>query len=196
MKLLSMQDQERRRIARVLHDTTSQNMAALQMNLTLIEQSAALPERLQQALAESVALAQTCALEIRALSYSLHPPLLDELGLVAALRAFAVEYTRRSGVILRLDLPEELGELSPEVAIGLFRIAEEALSKIQSGIAVLRLKKRRSSLLLELIGSGNLGGAIIRARVRELRGELVIKSSPGGTRLRVVTYFGCGTIRI
>jgi signal transduction histidine kinase len=183
MSLLSMQDRERRRIARELHDTTGQNLAALQMNLKLIEQSArALPQRVRQALAESMTLAEKCALEIRALSYSLHPPLLDELGLVAALRAHAAEYARRSEVRLRLDLPEELDGLEPEARIALFRIAEEGLSRIHEGTAVLRLKRRRKSLLMELIGVGRLASPVIRQRVRELGGKLVIKPD----RIRVI----------
>lgn len=183
MSFLSVQDEGRRRVARELHDTTGQNLAALQLNLKLIEQTTTgLPQRVRQALAESIALAETCALEIRALSYSLHPPLLDELGLIAALRTYADEYERHNSVTLRLDLPDEIGVLPPGVAIALFRIVEDGLSRIHEGTAVLRLKKQRTSLLLELIGSGSLGSAMIRQRVRELGGELEIK--PG--RLRVV----------
>src|ERR1700680_639143 len=84
--LLQFEDDERRRIARQLHDTVGQSLAALQMNLCLIKDSpASFDPRSFRALMNSVALTQTCALEIRNLSYALYPPLLDELGLLPAL---------------------------------------------------------------------------------------------------------------
>jgi two-component system NarL family sensor kinase len=199
-RLLEMQDQERRRVAHELHNSTGQNIAALQMNLTLLAGSGqGLDARCRQALSESLALAQSCVIEVRRLSYSLHPPLLDELGLVAALRAHAAEYNRRTGVSLKLSLPARMRPLQPAAGIALFRIAEGGLLNIQrrsgSQTAVLRLKPEKDSLVLELIDRGNgiskkgspagLGIAIIRERVRQLGGQIEIKSSAGGTRLRV-----------
>jgi two-component system NarL family sensor kinase len=198
--LLEMQDQERRRVAHELHNGTGQNIAALQMNLTLLAGSGRkLDARCRQALSESLALAQSCVTEIRRLSYSLHPPLLDELGLMAALHAYADEYTRRTGVSLTLDLPARMRPLPPEAGIALFRIAEGGLLSIQrnggSQTAVLRLKPDKDSLVLELMENGRgksrkrapdaLGTAIIRERVRQLGGHIEIKSSAGGTRMRV-----------
>ena len=106
VRLQQSQDEERRRIARELHDSTGQKLAALAMNLSLIDKSAeSLDARARRALAESLALVDQSSREIRTLSYLLHPQVLDECGLAAAVRWFADGFTERSGVQVTLEAP-------------------------------------------------------------------------------------------
>jgi len=206
-RLLRLQDEERRRIARELHDTTSQNLAALGMNLSLLDQ--ALPEgaeRARRLLEDCIALAEASTQEIRTISYLLHPPMLDVLGLPGALREFVEGFARRSGIEVTLDLPEDFGRLPSDLETALFRIAQESLGNIHrhSGSATARLCLRRQTggLSLEISdagrgippeklaaisqGSGGLGVGItgMRERLHQLGGQLDIQSSPDGTRVR------------
>ena len=173
-------DQERRRLARQLHSTAAQQLAALQINLSLIS-SEALSPRAQQALAESSELAQACAREIRAVCNRLHPPLLDEVGLPAALRAFASEV----GCLLNPDFPEEMEPVPAGIALGAFRIIEqlvldsEPLDRVGIG-----LSRRPESLIVTVAGAGEIRDCV-RERVRALGGDLSF-SQTGGWRTVIV----------
>jgi two-component system NarL family sensor kinase len=197
-RLLQAQDQERRRIARELHDTTGQKLTALQIKLSLVAHSAGkLDPNARQELAESIALARACAIEIRTCSYLLYPPLLDELGLLPALRNYVEEYAQRTGVRVDLEIPEQMERLPQEVEIALFRIVQEGLTNIhrhsESPKTVLRLKTGPGSVILELTGHGHgmpseragagMGG--MRELARQLGGRFSIRSGAEGTRLRV-----------
>ena len=207
-RLLQAQDEERRRIARELHDVTGQNLAALQIVLSSVERSKeSLDPRSRQALTEGIALVEACATEIRTLSYLLHPPLLDELGLLSALRNYVEGYAQRTGVRLDFDLPEKMDRLPRDVETALFRIVQEGLTNIHrhsgSRTAVLRLKTKPGWVTLELIDHGRgmppealregelgpaptgVGIAGMRERARQLNGRLSITSGPEGTTLRV-----------
>lgn len=195
--LLKIQDEERRLIARQLHDTVGQNMAALQMNLFLVRDSAAASEpRSRQALMDSLALAQTCVREIRSLSYALYPPLLDELGLLPALRAYAIDYSQRTGVNLSLQFPARLRRFEQSVEIALFRVAQEGLEILHRnsrGPTLLRIRQRVASLIFELIDPGSLeesDAAIARIgmRVHHLGGKLAVEAGPHGVTLRVTLH--------
>ena len=106
-RLLTLQDDERRRLALDLHDSTAQQLAALLMNLDMVESAGkALDPRSRQALTESRSLAQECCREVRTLSYLLHPPLLDVTGLLSAVRWYAEGFSQRSGIDVALDLGE------------------------------------------------------------------------------------------
>ena len=143
--LLWAQDQERRRLARELHNNTGQNMAALQMNLSLLSATAeTLEPRARRALTDSVTLAQSCVRELRDMANELYPPLLDEAGLAVALRAWAEVCSRRTGVRLELDLPDRMERLPLKAEIALFRIVQAA------GAAVVRLAREGNSIILEL----------------------------------------------
>jgi PAS domain S-box-containing protein len=208
-RLLQLQDEERRRIARDLHDTTGQNLGALSINLSMILSTAAqLDPRARDALQESIALADSCVREIRTMSYLLHPPLLDELGLVSALRAYADGYSERTGLRLDLDLPAHMRRLPQAIEIALFRIVQEGLSNIHrhsgSKRAFLRLRHMRDSVELELVDYGRglppgvldrdiasasrigVGIAGMRERARQLGGHLTMASGENGTALHVV----------
>jgi len=113
-ELMRIQDEERRRIGRDLHDSTGQTLAALEMDLTrLMLHAKSLAPNEQALLAECVRLAGLCSAEIRTASYLLHPPLLDELGLVSALRWLADGLRQRGVIEMRLELPDSIPRLRP-----------------------------------------------------------------------------------
>jgi PAS domain S-box-containing protein len=127
-RLLHIQDEERRIISRQLHDTTAQNLAALSMNLSILGTLVDRTARVEELLAECSELTKECLTDVRALSYTLHPPLLDELGLEAALRAYLDGFARRTGIDVHLAIPNRLPRLESEIESGLFRIVQERLT--------------------------------------------------------------------
>jgi signal transduction histidine kinase len=201
-RLLSLQDEERRRIARELHESPAQNLAALAVNLAIIQKSATLEGRAKAALEESIRLIEECSREIRTLSHLLHPPLLEEIGLSAALRWYVDGFARRSGVDVSLDVAPELGRLSHELETTLFRVVQEALTNIHrhsgSPSAAISLEEEDGNVVLAIVDRGRgmppvqeegasvgVGIAGMRERVRQLSGQLDIDSGPDGTRVRV-----------
>lgn len=206
-KLLRLQDEERRRIARQLHETTAQSLAALRLSLSLIAQSAdGQDKRAREALRDSIALADQSIVEVRTLSYLLHPPLIDEMGLVAGLRWYVKGFETRSGIAVTLDAPEELERLPVEAETAVFRVIQEALTNIQrhsgSTIAHIRLEGSTDELRvtiedeghglpshlrgnIEALSAAGVGVAGMRERVRELGGEMDIESNERGTRIAV-----------
>jgi PAS domain S-box-containing protein len=198
--LLSLQDDERRRLARELHDSTAQLLVALGIGLSVVNESAgALEPRAQRALAESRTLAAQGLREIRTVSYLLHPPELDELGLESALAAYVDGFVRRSGIQVDLDVAPDLDRLPQEVETAIFRIVQEALANVHrhsgSGTASIRLARGSSGITLEVndAGRGMQGGcapgvgiASMRERVEQLGGRLEIASANGGTTVRAV----------
>ena len=205
LRLLRTQDEERRRIARELHDSTGQKLAALAMNLSVIGKSAeTLDARARKTLTESLALLDQSAREIRTLSYLLHPPLLDERGLAAAVRWFADGFTQRSGVQVNLEAPADSQRLPEEIEIALFRIVQEGLTNIHrhsgSSTATIRLVVDQSHVQLEVLDAGKglpkprsngyvapLGVGItgMRERVKQLGGQMKIESGSRGTTVSV-----------
>jgi PAS domain S-box-containing protein len=206
-RLLQLQDEERRRLGRELHDSLAQSVLAVNLNLAQLTQSpVALDERSAHALSEARAILQEMSREIRTLSYLLHPPLLDELGLVSAIKEYAQGYGARSGVQLEVDLQADFGRLPQETETALFRIVQESLSNIQrhsgSLTAQIRLQEGSSSVTLEVTDQGHgmkkssgepskdngarLGVGILgmRERVAQLGGTIAIDSSPSGTTVR------------
>jgi PAS domain S-box-containing protein len=209
-RLLQFQDDERRRIARELHDTTAQNLAALVMNLGAIVRSADnLSPRARNAFSESLALAKQASGEIRTLSYLLHPPLLDEFGLAATLRGYVEGFGKRSGIQVHLEMSPHMGRFSAESEITVFRIVQESLANIYRhsgsksaeiriglngnavkveiedhgrGMAVRTLKK------IEKGGTATAGVGIpgMRERVKQLGGEFTIQSGKRGTTVMAV----------
>jgi len=204
-RLLRTQDEERRRIARELHDSTGQKLAAVAMNLSLIGKSAAsLDARARQALTESLALLDQSARDIRTLSYLLHPPLLDERGLSAAVRWFADGFTQRSGLQVDLVVPTDLQRLPEETETALFRIVQEGLTNIHrhsgSSTASIRLMVDQGQVRLEMQDAGKglpkprsdgyvapLGVGItgMRERVKQLGGQMKLESDSHGTTVSV-----------
>ncbi|HEY2104384.1 MAG TPA: PAS domain S-box protein [Candidatus Binataceae bacterium] len=207
-RLLRLQDEERRRIARELHDTTAQKLAALSMNLSLVERSRPrFSPGAQAAFEEGLRLAEGCLRELRTLSYLLHPPMLEEAGLAYALRGYAEGFTRRSGIGVELDLPGVIGRLPDEIETTLFRIVQESLTNVHlhSGSATARIAlfQREDKLVLEISDQGRgfstasangtlvaagLGVGIrsMRERARQAGGRLEIHSVGSGATVRAV----------
>jgi hypothetical protein len=207
-RLLELQDEERRRIARELHDATGQNLSALSIGLSMVLASNGLDPRAREVIKESLALADSCVQEIRTMSYLLHPPLLDELGLASALRAYSEGYSERTGIQLELNFPPHMPRLAEAIEIALFRIVQEGLTNIHrhsgSPTAILRLQHETGQVELELADRGRglspgtldgdmpsasrigVGIAGMRERARQLGGRLTIASGETGTTLRVV----------
>jgi signal transduction histidine kinase len=175
-------DQERRRLARQLHSTAAQQLAALQINLSLIS-SEALSPRAQQALAESSELAQACAREIRAVCNLLHPPLLDEVGLPAALRAFATEV----GCRLTETFPEEIDPVPEQVALGAFRIVEGlALNSESRENVTIGLTRHAEALYIWVAGPCEIRTSdSVRHRIRSLDGKWAFWQTGGHRKVTV-----------
>ena len=207
-RLLQLQDEERRRLARELHDSTAQTLAALEINLNVVSRSSArLTRKARQAMEESLGLAAQCAREVRNISYFLHPPLLDEAGLATALRSYVDGFTRRSRIRVELDIDDKLGRLSQDQETTLFRIAQEGLSNIHrhsgSSKASVQLTANSKKVTLEVSDEGRgipppllkktgleltmlgMGISGMRERARQLGGGLEIRSGKKGTTVRV-----------
>ncbi|MGH9353350.1 MAG: PAS domain S-box protein [Terriglobia bacterium] len=213
-QLLSLQDQERRRLARELHDSTSQALAALAINLSLLQNCGVgiHDSNTAKVLSESQGLANQAAQEIRNLSHLLHPPDLDLVGLVCAIRWFVQRFIQRSGIQVDLYLPEGCLRLPQDVEIALFRIMQEALANVQrhsgSPTAAIRLEIRETGVVMKIEDQGRgispailqtrertaanvgIGVAGMEERVRQLGGRLKIDSGNQGTAITVSIPFG------
>src|SRR6202030_2810074 len=130
-RLMIAQDEERRRIARELHDSAGQHLAALGMGLARIEDDAKRdPARLSKSIKDAQDLIQDLTQEIRTTSYLLHPPMLDESGLSSALRWYIDGLAERSGLTIELNIPDSLERLAPEIELAIFRLVQECLTNI------------------------------------------------------------------
>jgi PAS domain S-box-containing protein len=207
-RLLQSQDDERRRLARELHDSTAQSLAALGMNLEMVNEAAGLlPQSARKILQDSLALAEQCIRELRTFSYLLHPPMLDHLGLSSAMGEYADGFAKRSGIKVTLDIASNLGRLPREVELMLFRIVQEGLTNIHrhsgSRTAVIRIARHRHEVLMEIkdhgqgisrvvTGAGGspaaigVGIASMRERVRFMGGRLQVRSRSTGTDVEVI----------
>lgn len=205
-RLLRLQDDERRKMAREIHDGVGQLFVALKFNLSEISRGVA-PPRTQELLAESLVLLDQGVAEARTLSYLLHPPLLEELGFSSAAQWFVEGFSQRSNVRVNLNLPRDSERMHPDVELALFRILQEALTNIHrhsgSDVADIRLEKRSGYAILTVqdygrgippdrleefrrtgVGMG-VGLAGMQERLRELKGTLDVESDGPGTLLRV-----------
>ena len=202
-RLMHAQDDERRRIATMLHETTAQDLAALKMLLARLNRAAdRLSDGERNALTESISLTEQSMSDIRTVSYLLHPPFLDEAGLLSALRWYAGGFAERSGIKVDLDLPESLERLPLDTETVLFRIVQESLNNIHrhSGSETARIRLRRhagmlvleiedrghgipKALLKHITSSGGPGVGIVgmSERTEQLGGRLEVTSSAHGT---------------
>ncbi|MGH9498831.1 MAG: ATP-binding protein [Terriglobales bacterium] len=201
-RILTLQDEERRRLARGLHDSLGQYLAALKMNLDRIPNSDGNNAALASECSEIV---QKCLTETRTISHLLHPPLLDESGFASAARWCVEGFAQRSGIKANLDLPAELGRLNKDVEIALFRAVQEALTNVHrhsGGSEVdIRVTLNAKQVRLEIKDNGQgipqerlrgltegyaeagVGIAGMRERMRELGGSLEIQSKGTGTKV-------------
>ena len=210
--LLHVQDEERRRIARELHDSTGQSLALLSMNLSSLEGKAVTsnPE-LAEGLSENIGIVKQVSTELRTLSYLLHPPLLDEMGLGSALRWYIDGFGQRSRIKINLELPNEFERLSRNLETAIFRVVQECLTNIHlhsgSPTATIRLHQSSDKITLEIkdegkgiapeklskVNSSGLSGLGLRGmreRIKDFRGDMEIISHEKGTQIKVIVPVG------
>jgi signal transduction histidine kinase/CheY-like chemotaxis protein len=206
MRMMQMQDEDRRRIARDLHDSAGQLLAALGMELASLNQrAAALSSELAEDINSSLQLVQQLTQEIRTASYLLHPPLLDDAGLSGALRWYVAGLSKRSGIAITLELDDSLGRLPRDLEAAVFHIVQESLMNIHrhsgSKTATLRIARTGGRLLLDIEDEGSgipadklrdiqtqgsgVGIAGMRERVLHFNGDIRITSVSTGTRIAV-----------
>ncbi len=207
-QLLRLQDEERRRIATDLHDSTGQDLVALATTLSQLH--AAVPSssrKLRKLASQCQALADQCIREVRTLSYLLHPPMLDEAGVEDAIRHYAGGFTERTGIEIELEISPRLGRMKADAEMALFRVVQESLTNIQrhSGNlqAKIRMDREPGKITVEVSDSGSgitgdlqrqngefpfrpgVGIRSMNERVKLIGGRLDIESSSSGTTVRV-----------
>ena len=206
-RLLQMQDEERRRIARELHDSAGQMITALIMNIDQLKKSDAQKDERARLLSDSDTILQSLNKEVRTISHLLHPPLLDEVGLSSALQWYVDEFAKRSGITTTLELVADFGRVNSELEIAIFRIVQECLTNVHrhssSPKAFVRLRRSNGAILLEIqdegkgippekksmiLGYGPVGVGLrgMRERVLQLGGTLEIESEDIGTTVRAM----------
>jgi PAS domain S-box-containing protein len=208
-RLLTIRDEERRRWARELHDSVGQLLVGITMNLSILQRQLDGAGPIDaKFLSESMHLTNEALQEIRTLSYLLHPPMLDEVGLASALRWFASGFSKRSQIEITLEIPESLGRFPRDLEIAAFRIVQETLANVHrhSGSSTAKINIWRSTsqlrlkvedqgkgMILPAFGKDDRENAIlgvgisgIRERVRQLGGQMQIRSGEWGTAVEVV----------
>jgi PAS domain S-box-containing protein len=207
-RLLQLQDEERRRIARELHDSAGQTLAALDMQLSIIQMKTQnMEDDLTAAVADSVSLVHDASRNIRTMSYLLHPPLLDEAGLASPLQWFVEGFAQRSGVQVELKISPHFGRLPREMELTFFRLVQEALTNVHrhsgSPTAQVDLNRSETEVTLQIRDQGKgisepapnqssgesyqIGVGIrgMRERVHQLGGTMEFLSGNPGTILHV-----------
>lgn len=195
--LMHLQDEERRRFARDLHDSVGQLLAVIGMNLVAFDGEKLSPDA-TRLLGESQQLVEQISTEIRTISHLLHPPLLDEAGLGAALRIYVDGFSQRSKLNATLDVPENMPRLSQDLEISIFRIVQESLTNIHKHAAAklvsisVRCTEVAVSLKISDDGKGlpdrrsfGVGLRGMEERVRQLHGSFQLNSSHRGTTISV-----------
>jgi signal transduction histidine kinase len=203
VRLLELQDEERRRFSRELHDSLGQYLVGVKMNLTMLGNS--IP--VNALVSESMKLLDEAMTETRTISHLLHPPLLDETGFASAARWYVEGFAARSGIPTRLDLPEDLGRLPEPVELALFRVLQESLTNVHRHAkspkadvslrvfkdeVVLRIRDYGKGIPAEVLDRfrqnrehGGVGLAGMRERIHELGGEVEMNSDSHGTQILV-----------
>jgi PAS domain S-box-containing protein len=206
-RLLQVQDQERRRIARELHDGLGQLLAAIGMNVgQVMKEKDKLNPATARCVEENSHLVEQALTEIRTLSHLLHPPMLDELGLASALKSYTQGFAERSKISVDLELISDLGQLPKDHELCLFRIAQECLTNVHrhsgSSTAMVRLARTFNGIELEIkdegcgldkhlqakLASGENVGVGFRGmqeRVTQIGGSLTVQSNSHGTSVLV-----------
>ena len=208
-RLLHLQDEERRRIARELHDSVGQTLAALAMNLSSVGADIERFAKTARVVADSTALVNDMSTDIRTISYLLHPPLLDEAGLSSALSWYIKGFSERSKIEVSLEMPDDFGRLPSELETAIFRVVQECLTNIhrhsESQVAKIRITHAHNDVRIEVqdkgkgippekyssivsapSGTPGVGIRGMRERLRQLGGSLEIHSDGRGKGTVVV----------
>lgn len=199
-QLLALQEEERQRIARELHDSTAQHLVAANLGLATLEGAVSQIPAGRRALAEVESLLAEALRELRIFTYLLHPPNLAQDGLQATLRDFAEGFAGRTGLVARIRIPEEVDDLPPEVQRTILRVVQEALTNVHrhadaSHVSVnARIMSRRLVVRIRDNGHGmgdsvrsdgpirlGVGVTGMRARLEQFGGSLKIRTGRGGT---------------
>lgn len=205
-RLYQSQDEERRRIARELHDSTGQNLAVLEMNLAALRGAISSPPcECDEILLQCTSLTRSISDELRTLSYLLHPPMLDECGLNSAIQHYASGINQRNRLHLKVEIPQDLGRLSEEAELAIFRIVQASLTNVHlhsgASAAKVKIEQNLDGIVVEISDEGQgipdgvldhssrtkavgIGIAGMRERVRQLGGRLEIETSRNGTTVR------------
>jgi signal transduction histidine kinase len=205
-RLLKVQDEERRKLARDLHDSTGQTLAALKISVSFLQENCKQDQDSMAIVADVAVLADRAIEEIRTMSYLLHPPLLDEVGFNCAAEWYVEGFAKRSGINVRVDLSTPIERLPMRIEIALFRVLQESLTNVHrhSGASEVSVSFRPQpeSAVLEIqdFGCGiaadrlvrlretsaetGVGLAGMRERLHELNGQLEIESEGHGTTMR------------
>jgi two-component system, NarL family, sensor kinase len=207
-RLLKVQDDERRRLARNLHDTTGQTLTALKISASLLQEDCKQCPSALKSVSEVVALADQAITEIRTMSYLLHPPLLDEVGFPCAAEWYVEGFARRSGIDVAFDFATEHQRLPIAIETALFRILQESLTNVhrhsKAKRASVRYLRQREYTILEIRdfgcgiaaerltglrqvnGETGVGLAGMHERLKELNGRLELESDGHGTGVRAI----------
>jgi PAS domain S-box-containing protein len=203
VRLLQTQDAERRHIARELHDSAGQTLAALGMALSQLTRETNASPTLAKYVQDAEGLLKSLSQELRTTSYLLHPPLLDEMGLLSALRWYVEGLEQRSGLRIDLRVPDHFERLHGDLELAIFRLVQECLTNIHhhsgSKTAVIRVAREGDKVQVEVqdrgkgisperlseIQSHGVGVGIrgMRERIRQFHGELTIESGALGTKI-------------
>jgi PAS domain S-box-containing protein len=206
--LLRSQDQERKRISRELHDSIGQHLTGMKLHLEVLKRArSSMDTELQNSVTECMDILINCMTEVRNVCNLLHPSMLEELGLASALRSLVEGFSRRSGLKLRLEVPEKIEGLSSEVQLTLFRVVQECITNVckhaHSDSATIRFARDNGHIRLQVEDYGiglsstgaqpdgsapvnkGLGIRGMRERIHELGGKLDISSNGIGTSVRI-----------
>ena len=207
-RLIHLQDEERRHLARDLHDSAGQYLAGIQMNLSaLLRPNSGVEGTARARVSDSMEMAKLCTSEIRTISYLLHPPLLDESGLRSAISWYVEGFAERSGIRVDLQIPEDFGRLPSETETALFRVVQQSLANIHrhsgSAVAIIRIEIDDHAVSVEIRDEGHgfspevltgfhsgtrllgVGMAGMRERIREMGGRFDVRSSSSGASIHV-----------
>jgi two-component sensor histidine kinase len=207
-RLLKVQDEEKRKLSRDLHDSTGQTLAALKISISFLQENFKHDDSAMALVLEVAELANQAIAEIRTMSYLLHPPLLDEVGFACAAEWYVEGFAKRSGITASLDIANDRERLPISVEIALFRVLQESLTNVtrHSGASDVSVCFRRQSeqIVLEIRDNGagippellnrvregyaetGVGLAGMRERICELKGKLEIDSNGQGTTMRAI----------
>ncbi len=204
VRLLEVQDQERRKFSRELHDSLGQYLVGVKMNLTMLGNSM----QANALITESTKLVDLAITETRTISHLLHPPLLDEAGFGSAARWYVEGFAKRSGIPTSLDIPESFGRLPESIELALFRVLQESLTNVHRHSkspradvslrlspqqVVLRVRDYGKGIPAEVLdrfqqnrAHGGVGLTGMRERIHELGGRLEMNSNGRGTEVLAV----------
>lgn len=207
-RLLTVQDEERRKLSRDLHDSTGQTLTALRITISFLERTCAQDAPALALVSEAAALTDQAIQQIRTMSYVLHPPLLDEVGFACAAGWFIEGFAKRSGINVKAAIADSPERLPKRMEVVLFRILQEGLTNVhrhseasevsvcferQPEVATLEIRDfgkgipaDRLNRLRQTSGETGVGLEGMRERLRELGGQLEVESNGHGTSIRAV----------